>query len=234
MGLFDSLLKTAAKAIDTAASQKGASAGISDLLNKAEEIKRQTLSGQPQHAPQSAAPKASAPVKAPKPARLVKDTYYDDDENDNEITVEYSFMLSGDFLPFECNAGEIDYSAVYEPDSDDEYGEYDSNKPVFIVANAAENYIYDMAEDFKNGKAPSGTYLFEPVSDKGSKVYFRAKTDHFGKILYFYGMDRGNLWKNTYIGAEYPKNIMNTPLEERFISEVDSAVSSYREKIIDQ
>ncbi|MGN0696998.1 MAG: hypothetical protein ACI4J5_09565 [Oscillospiraceae bacterium] len=123
MGLFDSLLKTAAKAIDSAASQKGTSAGISDLLDKAEEIKRQTLSGQSQHAPQNAAPKASAPVKPPKPARLVKDTYYDDDENDNEITVEYSFMLSGDFLPFESHAGEIDYSAVYEPDVDDEYGE---------------------------------------------------------------------------------------------------------------
>lgn len=228
MSFFDSILKSAAKALDSAASQKGASAGMSELLNKAEEMKNRAMSGQ---APQNTAPKASAPVKAPKPARLIKDTFFDDDENGEQIEVEYSFMLSGDFLIFYSNAGEIDYSAVYEPDVDDEYGEYDSNKPVFIVANAAENYIYDMVDNFKNGKSPSGTYLFEPVSDKGNKVYFRAKTDHFGKILYFYGMDRGRLWENTYIGVEYPKNNMNTPLETRLISEVDSAVSSYREKI---
>lgn len=232
MSFFDSILKSAAKALDSTASQKCVSAGMSELLDKAEEMKNRALSGQ---TPQNAAPKASAPVKAPKPVRLVNDTYYDDDENGEQIEVEYSFMLSGDFLPFDSGAGEIDYSAVYEPDIDDEeYGEYAPEKPAFIIANAADDKIYDMIDNFKNGEAPSGLYLFEPVSDKGSKVYFRAKTDHFGKVLYFYGMDRGMLWENTYIGVEYPKNIMNTPLEARLISEVDSAVSSYREIISNQ
>lgn len=182
---------------------------------------------QPAVSPSAANNGAILPAK---PSRLVEETFYDNDENENEIEIKYSFMLSGDFIRFDSGAAEIDYSAQYEPDSNDDYTEYDGNKPAFSVVNGAEDYIYDMIERFKSSGTVPDAYEFRSINQ--GKLYFKAKIKFHNKVLYMYALDRGNMWKNNYIGVEYNPNLMGTPLEQKLIAAVDETVSSYREEII--
>ena len=164
----------------------------------------------------------------PKPSREVKETLYDDD-NGQDIQIEYSFMLSKDFVDSETNAGEIDYVAVYAPDCEDEFCPYDIGMSAFIVSSAPENEIYDMIEKYKHSGVPDNVYSFERVSDMGGRVYFRACALVRGYLYYFYAMDRGNTYNNNYIGVMYEKTLHGTALEKKIMSEVDEAVRSYKE-----
>lgn len=166
----------------------------------------------------------------PKPSREVKDTLYDDD-NGKDVQIEYSFMLSKDFVDSATNAGEIDYVAVYAPDCEYEFCPYDIGMSAFIVSSAPENEIYDMIDKYKHSGAPNDVYSFEKVSDMGSKVYFRACAVVRGSVYYFYAMDRGISYNNNYIGVMYEKTLHGTALEKKMMSEVDEAVRSYKESL---
>lgn len=173
----------------------------------------------------------------PKASIKHDDYLYDEDGDGKDITVNYSFMLSGDFLIGDCNAGEIDFYAVYEPLSDDEYADYGSGlvNPEFCVCSAAENEIYDLIEEYKHGVTPKGVLSFERVENMGEKVYFKASVyDRGGRILCFYAMDRGSTYTNNYIGIIYNDDLIGTPLEKKLMSELDEAVISYREEIAER
>lgn len=167
----------------------------------------------------------------PKPSRAQSDSFLDTDENGGDVEYEYSFMLSGDFLQFESHAMEVDYSAVYEPYSDGEYGDYEVCKPVFMIMNAAEENIYNMIERYKREGTPLNAYSFERVKNLGEKVYFKAAVEHHGEILYFYALDRGTIWENCYIGVTYGKNAVGTALERKLKACVDEAAETYRETV---
>lgn len=169
---------------------------------------------------------------AAKPPRLQSDTFFDTDENGNDVEYEFSFMLSGDFLQFESHAMEVDYSAVYEPYSEEEYGDYDIGKPVFMIVNAAEKDIYDMIDTYKHEGTPQNAYSFERVGNLGSKIYFKATVDYHGEILYFYALDRGSMWENCYIGVSYGKNAAGTALEKKLKACLDETVATYKETIV--
>lgn len=222
MGLLQNILKGIAK----------------DAVN---DVIKNSMSGnenQEQRKQNETAPKAvsgkldfsAAANVPPKPSREVRETLYDDD-NGREVHIEYSFMLSGDFVDSSTNAGEIDYMAVYAPDCDDDFCQYDIGMSAFIVSSAPENEIYDMIDKYKHSGTPNDVYSFERVNDMGSKVYFRACAVVRGSVFYFYAIDRGISYINNYIGVMYEKELHGTALERKLMSEVDEAVRSYKESI---
>lgn len=167
---------------------------------------------------------------APKKSRIFEDYFYDEGENGSDVTVNYSFELSGDFLVGKCNAGEIDFYAVYEPLSDEEYASGAAN-PEFYICSAAEDMIYDLIEEYKYGGVPEDVREFERVSGMGEKVYFKAALDIYkGKVLYFYAMDRGKSMENNYMGVLYNEDIVGTELEKKILGELKEAVRSYTER----
>lgn len=242
MGLFNSLFKEVTKKIDDAFEKtNGAIGEVTEFVNKAGEVKNKTINQETLRS-KPAAQNVSVSGKMqniidtgkrpPKSSRCVKETFYDGEDADIEI--EFSFMLSGDFLTDSTNAGEIDYCAAYEPDSDDDYASeaFDSDKPYFIITNAAENEIYELIEKYKNEGTPSNVYSFERVGDLGEKIYFRATTKLREDVLYFYAIDRGLLWENNYIGVLYPYAVRGTELEKKLMTIVDEAAHSYNERRI--
>lgn len=240
MGLFNSLFKEVTKKIDDAFEKtNGAIGEVTELVNKAGQVKDKTINQEPLRSkPVAQSVSVSEKMqniidtgnRLPKPSRCVSESFYDGEDSDIEI--EFSFMLSGDFLTDSSGAGEIDYCAVYEPDSDDDHASetFDSDKPYFIITNAAENEIYELIEKYKHEGTPSSVYSFERVGDLGEKIYFRATTKLREDVLYFYAIDRGLLWENNYIGVLYPYAVRGTELEKKLMAIVDEAVHSYNEK----
>ncbi|WP_124098038.1 hypothetical protein [Ruminococcus sp. Marseille-P6503] len=239
MGLFDKILKSAAKAIDDAVDKNGNTGtvpSLSKMMDNALGMKDKAVGG-------SSAPAENKSARTPerilesgtaaaKPSRLVNEIFYDGD--DTVIELKYTFMLSGDFLPFRSGAGEVDYSALYLPYSSEEHGdnEYDSSLPCFCIVSAPENEIYDMIESCRNGSVPDQAFMFLKVSDLGEKIYFKAKVKLRGNILYFYALDRGMSWENNYIGVSYKPDVMGTPLEKKLMAAVDEAAATYKETIL--
>lgn len=167
-------------------------------------------------------------VSHAKPSRRVTECFYDGD--DAEITVEYSFMLSGDFVNSDSGAGEVDYCAVYAPECTDDYAEYEPSTPVFLIMNAPEKEIYDIIDNYKEGKVISSCEITK-VSLPNSRIFFKAKLAHRGVITYFYALDRGKIWKNCYIGVNYPPSVAGTPLEAKLTAIVDEVAATYTETI---
>ncbi len=232
MGFLDKVLKGAVNAIEDAVEKNsGSGSGLSDLWNQAVEMKDKALNGsarsgsdsgtvqKPENPAYDNPPAAKPPVEA-------KEIFYDEDDE-----MEFSFMLSGDFVYFNSGAGEIDYAAAYAPDFNPETDDdpYEAGRPCFLVVSGAENEVYNMIENFKQGKEPTEAMLFLRVTDLGEKVYFKAKMKLRGQILYYYALDRGTIWKNNYIGMTYAPEIMGTALEKKLMVAVDEAVRTYKE-----
>lgn len=169
-------------------------------------------------------------LSPPKASREIKETLYDND-NGKYVDIEYSFLLSGDFVDSYTNAGEIDYLAVYAPECEEEFCPYDIGSSAFIVSSAPENEIYDIIDKYKYSGTPDGVYSFERVSGISPNVYFRACTLVRGLVLYFYAIDRGLSYTKNYIGVMYDPKLRNTPLEQKMMKEVDEAVESYKENV---
>ena len=176
-----------------------------------------------------AAPQASAAVSPAKPSRNVTFTFCDSDDNNADIDIESSFMLSGDFVESRSGAAEIDYCAVYAPESNADYEEGDSSQPVFIIANVAESEIHSIICNYKKGIADSS---ITKVNLPYDRIYFKAKLSHRGIITYFYALDRGHMWENSYIGVNYSPSLAGTALEAKLMAAVDEAAATYKETIL--
>lgn len=171
-----------------------------------------------------AAPQASA-----KPSRNVTFTFCDSDDNNADIDIECSFMLSGDFVESRSGAAEIDYCAVYAPESNADYEEGDSSQPVFIIANVAESEIHSIICNYKKSIADSS---ITKVNLPNDRIYFKAKLSHRGIITYFYALDRGHMWENSYIGVNYSPSLAGTALEAKLMAAADEAAATYKETIL--
>ncbi len=223
MGLFDRFLKDTAKKIGESL-ENGAGGLLNELAGRAAE----PADGAP--APEAEVPAEVSALVATgelpaKPSELRKELFYDG--GDGDIEIEYSFMLSGDFIFGDCGAAEVDYYAEYRPTDE----KYDGEIPCFCVVNAAEKPIHEMIERYKHGGTPKDVYLFERVSDFGEKVYFRVSAPFCQSVYYFYAIDRGLTWKNCYIGVTYGENARGTALEKKLMCAVDEAVRTYRETV---
>ena len=227
MGLLDRFLKDAAKKIGESLEN-----GAGGLLNELSGRTADTVSGVP--VPEAEEPGEVSALLATgelpaKPSELRKELFYDGGNGDIEI--EYSFMLSEDFVLGDCGAAEVDYYAEYHPTDERCDGE---EIPCFCVMNAAEAPIHEMIERYKHGGTPKDVYLFERVSDFGEKIYFRVSARFYQSVYYFYAIDRGLTWKNCYIGVTYGENVRGTALEKKLMCAVDEAVRTYRETILKQ
>lgn len=225
MGLLDRFLKDAAKKIGESL-ENGAGGLLNELSGRAADTAEGVLSPETEESAEVSALLATGELPA-KPPELRKELFYDGGNGDIEI--EYSFMLSGDFVLGDCGAAEADYYAEYRPtDEQCDGGEI----PCFCVMNAAEAPIHEMIERYKHGGTPKDAYLFERVSDFGEKVYFRTSARFYQSVYYFYAIDRGLTWKNCYIGVIYGENARGTALEKKLMYAVDEAVRTYRETIL--
>ena len=176
-----------------------------------------------------AAPQASVAVSPAKPSRNVTFTFCDSNDNNADIDIESSFMLSGDFVESRSGAAEIDYCAVYAPESNSDYEEGDSSQPVFIMTNVAESEIHSIICNYKKGIADSS---ITKVNLPNDRIYFKAKLSHRGIITYFYALDRGHMWENSYIGVNYSPSLAGTALEAKLMAAVDEAAATYKETIL--
>lgn len=220
-GELDKITDAVGKTVNTILNEQAAAHSSSTNTVQTRPQTRQQTPTAPQNA-------AAQPVSPAKPSRKITDTFYDGDNA--EITVEYSFMLSGDFVESDCGAGEVDYIAVYAPECTDDYADFENSDPIFVVMSAPESEIYDLIENYKNGASITACEITK-VSLPNSKIYFKTQLAHRNQITYFYALDRGEIWKNCYIGVKYPPYVAGTPLEAKLKAAVDEAVATYTETI---
>lgn len=236
MGLFDKISKAVKIAEDFLDDGKlnNSNGSISNAVSKPVQTaaKKQTsykVNTNTKSTPLDIMNSGNTPAKS---SVLYESMFYDNDSSGNEIEVNYSFNISGDFVESDCGAAEIDtyfeYSLTSEPQDYDPMSPY--AVPDIIVCNAAQESIYNAIDAYKKNKTVPETLAFEPV-DNG-KIYYKAKIDYFDRVMYMYGMDRGNNWKNSYIGVTYAKDAIGTPLEAKLIRALDEVVSTYKEEIV--
>lgn len=99
-GELDKITDAVGKTVNTILNEQAAAHSSSTNTVQTNSQARQQTPTAPQNV-------AAQPVSPAKPSRRITDTFYDG--NDAEITVEYSFMLSGDFVESDRSAGEVDY-----------------------------------------------------------------------------------------------------------------------------
>ena len=211
MGFLDNVFKAVKKASEI----------VSEVEAASEKIKADSHTAAPAARSVNSAYMNVTPAK---PSVEVRETFFDDD---NEV--EFTFMLSGDFVQFKSHAMEIDTAFTYEPDlnSSEMLGKPDLNKP-YIFTSMGDGAVYELVEKFKEKGTVNG--LIQKFEN--SRLLFKCKTDYYGQVMVLYGMDRGTIWENCGIALGYNKAIVGTPLEEKLIKILDEAAETYTEKVV--
>ncbi len=215
MGFLDSIFKAVKKA--------------SEIVSEVEAIKERAEVKTSAPAPQTAAvnpPDYAVNVKPAKPSVKFADSFFDEDENGNSIETEFGFMISGDFIEVKSHAAEIETLFIYAPDSRPEDVSEATDKP-YIFISAGDETVYQLVEEFKQKGNVDGL-----IKKCEGKALFKCKTDYYGSVMVFYGMDRGTIRDNSGICLVYNKNIVGTPLEAKLIAALDEAAETYTERII--
>lgn len=249
---------------DAVSKNGGESSGFTNLVNKDMDMKDSVINGSSAATTQTAsAPKSKNTVRNRKttPAEILAygdrpskpsvpydpfetGIYYAEDKNGNDIEVKISFTHSGDFISVgDFGAGELEDVLIFAPQYDDREVLYDDESiimklidesPSIQLVYAPEDKIYNATEAYKSSKTPFADAMeFEPL-DRGIFLYKAKIMNRFGSVVYFYAMDRGNIWDNCYLGAVYNPDIMGTALERKVIAAVDEIVSTYKETIINK
>lgn len=155
---------------------------------------------------------ASVPAKA----SVLRKEIFCDAEN-HEYSVE--FMLSGDFIEFNSHA-EPAMCHQYEPFSDEDFTEYDSHLPYFMLTPDLPEYPEVVGEPVKIGRA-----------------IFRVKFpyDHKQVMMFYFFEPFTVISTNGLAGMAmvYHQDIKNSPLEEKLLSALEEAVRTYKEIKLD-
>ena len=154
------------------------------------------------------------------------DTFYDGE--DGETKIEYSFMLSGDFVWRRSSAAEVDALFVYAPNYSENEDKVDFNTTPYIFVSGGDDTVYTLVERFKEEGTTDG--LIEKYENR--QLLFKCRTDYYGQIMVLYGMDRGTIWENSGIALVYNKAVAGTPLEEKLVKILDEAAETYTEKAV--
>ena len=243
MGFFDAL-KKAAKTIDNAMDDKNSpisklaeqaigkykeatQGGSSASSGNTKTVQKATVNAAAKNGKTTDSTLIASGSQPAKEATVFEGIYFDEADG-KEVQIKYSFSISGDFIETEIAAMEVHNSFLYFPLSDDKV-DYEK-MPYLIIVNAAENFIYNAIEAYKNNKTIPEALTFEAI-DSG-KVYYKAKINYFGQILYMYALDRGFLWKNSYIGVVYNTDVLDTLLEKKLIAAVDQVAATYKEEVL--
>lgn len=219
MGFFDSLKKIV-NAAETVSKQLNTSTVSSSSNNtstaSSDAHVKKTL--------QSVLDSGSIPAK---PSVKRETTTFGGEDANDEFNV--SFMLSGDFIGFDSHC-ELDPSFQYEPDSSEDFTEYDERFPVIAIGPdiASGNQVYNAAEKYLKEGALSGRG-FEKI-DNGTFL-FKTKFDYpnFGLLLYAYVFSDKTVWGHQMLGLQYSADIEGTALEKKLIAALDEAASTYTE-----
>ncbi len=209
MAFLDSIFKSIKKASKIAAEVKEIS----------EENVDKSASVPPAPVTKSTAYEVVSPAK---PSVCYSGTFHNNDEE-----IEFSFMISGDFVNVKSHAMEIDTAFIYEPEANGTNVKADFNKP-YIFTSAGDETVYLLVEEFKETGTVDG--LIEIYENR--QILFKCKTDYYGETMVLYGMDRGDIWENCGIALVYNKDIEGTPLETKLIKILDEAAETYDENII--
>lgn len=181
----------------------------------------------------STAPFNISTVSIEKPdlhARLVQYELYDSDDGGNEITTVNTFMLADGFHEFDSGAAEIDYSVLYDDSvPNDEYVEYDTEKPVIAIGLEYRPVKAAISEYEKNKKQKQGCTI-QLVS--GEKYQYKVKAPFDNKIIVAYCFKK-HASDNYYcqLFAEYPSRLAGSAQEKRLMQELDLAAATFETKI---
>lgn len=214
MGLLDSIAKSVLKQ----ATKATVSTAVNNAMNGNNNV-QQNMS-----AAQIASPKADI-------RRTVE--YYTYDENENDVRIECSFMLSGDFVETSTGAGEIDAVYMYDPSCTEDYTDYsaDDSRPYFMVTGDIDE-VFVPVRDFEQGNGIKDAIYFQP--QQGGRALFKAQINYYRKwIMTYYG------FRHKY-GVQHPwgfcmvydANLKGSALESRLISELDKAMASLEERLL--
>lgn len=165
-------------------------------------------------------------VEPAKASVRYSDKFYDGEDVETEI--EYSFMISEDFVWRRNNAAEIDALFVYAPNRSENEDKVDYNTTPYIFVSSGDDTVYMLVEEFKEKGTTEG--LIEKYENR--QALFKCKTDYYGQTMVLYGMDRGTIRENSGIALVYNKDIEGTPLEEKLIKILDEAAETYTEKVV--
>lgn len=165
-------------------------------------------------------------IEPAKAAVRFSDTFYDGEDGETEI--EYSFMLSGDFVWRRSSAAEVDALFVYAPNYSENEDKVDFNTTPYIFVSGGDDTVYTLVERFKEEGTTDG--LIEKYENR--QLLFKCRTDYYGQIMVLYGMDRGTIWENSGIALVYNKAVAGTPLEEKLVKILDEAAETYTEKAV--
>jgi len=170
-----------------------------------------------------------APAKAP--VKRSYETYmHDSDNGDREYKVLVSFMLSGDFVQSESNAGEIDEVYMYDPACSEEFTPYELNDPrPYLFLSPDINEVYCSVNDYCEKGMVKNAVWVQP--SEHPNMLFRAKFNYYGDFMVMYGYKR---YDNSPGGIclVYKKALDKTELCGRLLTQLDEAAASYREDII--
>lgn len=150
---------------------------------------------------------------------IAEDEIYEDEDTMHHI----SFKVNDSFKEANSHAAEVEMLHTYAPDA--EYGEEGAYP---YLAIQIDDIVYMAVEEFKETGTFTGALDLAALS---GKFYFKAKTEYYGSIMYFYGFDRcDGLWENSGLCMVYPKEYLGTESETRLMQILDEAAESYTEE----
>ena len=183
MGFLDSLAKSVLKQ----ATKTAVSTAVNNAIN-GNNNQQNTSAAQAAPVGEIASPKAD--IK-----RTVE--YYTYDENENDVRIECSFMLSGDFVESSSGAGEIDAIYMYDPSCNEDFtgSPIDDPRPYFMITGDIDE-VYAAVNDFAQGKGVKDAIYVQP--QQGGRALYKAQINYYRKwIMTYYG------FKHKY-GVQHP------------------------------
>ncbi len=136
-----------------------------------------------------------------------------------------SFQVNDAFKPAKSHAGEVEMLHTYAPFS--LCGEEGADP---YLAIQCDDVVYTAVEEFKESGTFSGALEITPLA---GPFFFKAKTEYFGSLMYFYGMDCcGGSNENQGLCLVYSKGLAGTENEKKLMAVLDEAAVSYREERI--
>lgn len=140
-----------------------------------------------------------------------------------EVEYRISFRVNDAFKPAKSHAGEVEMLHTYAP-----YDEYGEEGAYPCLAVQCDDAVYGAVEAYKEGGTVPGALELTPLS---GTFYFRAKTEYYGSLMYFYGMDLcGGTLENQGLCMVYPKELAGTEAERGLMALLDEAAESFTEE----
>lgn len=152
-------------------------------------------------------------------AHLAEEVFYGDGDSEYRTV----FRVNDAFKAAKSHAGEVEMLHTYAPFSG--YGE-EGTYPYLAIQ--CDDAVYIAVEEFKESGAFTGALELTPLA---GRFYFKAKTEYFGGLMYFYGLDCcEGFFENQGLCMVYPKRLAGTESERKLMDVLDEAAESYREQ----